>query len=400
MTVKDSIQKYLYPLLLCGIFMIIPIVSVVSARPLGSLVPGFALLLLGFDFLIFKKRPIFDRNLALLLGCIAALCLSSVLWSDWPAKVLSQSANILYVFSGGYALILLARQAGDSVKDKTLGYLLLAFAISCLLIMIETIANSPLYRMAHGMGFDEHIPDSLTNHALVVFSLLIWPIMHFLRGKGQKGRAQGAMALWVILVFFLGKSSSATLALLAGCSVFVLLPLAPRVINRLTSAFSVLIIFIMPWISSRLFDTAAPLLAEIKGANAAERLEIWNAVSEKIFMKPWAGWGLEASRHFKDLDLHNLYFKRETILHPHNMALQSWVEFGILGATLAAFACIFTLERIARLPLNEQRSATALFVTVFTVMLVGYGTWQGWWLGALFLSITSLTMTQKKNPSA
>lgn len=400
MTIKNTLRKHAPTFLFCGIFAIIPVISVVSARPLGSLIPAIALLLLAIDVFTHKKRPAFDVNLALLLTGIAALCLASALWSDWPDRISSQSLKIIYAFLGGYALITLAKQAPANVKEKNLHCMTIAFFLVIVLIIAEQLLGAPLYRLVRGIDFNAHLPKSLTNHAVVVFSLLIWPVLHFLRTTGKKTQARITLALWAIVVVLFGKSATATLAIFVGASVFFLLPLAPKAINRMIGISSSLIVLMMPWVSRFLFENAATPLSAIKGANAAERLEIWNAVSEKIFIKPWTGWGLEASRHFKNLDLQKIYFKETSILHPHNAALQCWVEFGAVGAGLATFACLFTLARIARLPLEEQRTATALFGTAFCVMMVGYGTWQGWWLGALFLAMASFIMAQKKSPSA
>ena len=397
---KTVFERYFGPTIVYAIFAVIPAISVVSTRPLGSLVAAMALVLLALDFFLRDRRPCHDRNLALTLCLIAMLCLASRFWAEWPANVASQVAKIIYSLLGGYALITWARQQDVVLRAKVGTALAVSFIAACLLIVLEQMADAPLYRLTHGLSFGDHLPRSLTNHAIITFSLLIWPIMHGLRLHGRKNTARYCIAIWVLLVVFLGKSATATLAILAGLGLYALFPLAPKVVNKATGLASAAIIVAIPWLSPWLFGQGATVLNLLKGANAAERLEIWNAASKKVMLRPYTGWGLEASRHFKDLQLEKIYFKESSILHPHNAALQSWVEFGALGAGLAVFLCLFTLRRIARLPLPEQRTATALYGVTLTVMMVGYGTWQGWWLGVVFVSIAAFILAQNKNPSA
>ena len=58
----------------------------------------------------------------------------------------------------------------------------------------------------------------------------------------------------------------------------------------------------------------------------SERLDMWAFAAAKIVEKPWAGWGLDASRTFGSA----------ISLHTHDAAIQIWLELGAVGAVLAA----------------------------------------------------------------
>ena len=64
--------------------------------------------------------------------------------------------------------------------------------------------------------------------------------------------------------------------------------------------------------------------------------------------------------------------------HPHNAALQIWVELGAVGAALAFLIFAFLLRSIARLYADAAAPRLALVAGAGMVALVGHGAWQGW----------------------
>jgi O-antigen ligase len=74
-------------------------------------------------------------------------------------------------------------------------------------------------------------------------------------------------------------------------------------------------------------------------------------------------------------------------LHPHNFAIQIWLELGVLGAIAMAWL-------IGHLTLRAWRTAPGRFgyatttgyaVAAFTIASSSYGLWQSWWVAALAL---------------
>jgi O-antigen ligase len=79
-------------------------------------------------------------------------------------------------------------------------------------------------------------------------------------------------------------------------------------------------------------------------------------------------------------------------LHPHNGALQLWLELGGIGALIGAalmLALGFAASRSAAPAVGVGMLASA----AVTGML-SFGLWQAWWFASLLLAIVSLT-TQK-----
>jgi O-antigen ligase len=142
--------------------------------------------------------------------------------------------------------------------------------------------------------------------------------------------------------------------------------------------------FIAIWIYNHWagFIDTLPLLGN-KGF-AAARLEIWDYVSRYALQNPWYGYGLEATRHIQ-FESKEIYQKTSIILHPHNFAFQTWIEFGLIGVFTAIglfTGLILTMQKYLT-PQQAYYVLPALVVT-FSVASTGYGMWQAWWIGTLF----------------
>jgi O-antigen ligase len=83
--------------------------------------------------------------------------------------------------------------------------------------------------------------------------------------------------------------------------------------------------------------------------------------------------------------------------HPHNAALQIWVELGAVGAALTATALLLLLRLMASLRTESLAPRLALLMGAAAVSLVGHGAWQGWWPAALGAAILWLRSTDRLN---
>jgi O-antigen ligase len=126
----------------------------------------------------------------------------------------------------------------------------------------------------------------------------------------------------------------------------------------------------------------------------APRLEIWDFISRRALQSPFIGHGTEATKSIT-FDTAQLYQPGKTILHPHNFALQLWIEFGAFGAALGAAFLGDILSRIYKFDLPLRRFSLALLMASLSVASTGYGLWQGWWLGVFCLLIAFIPLLHK-----
>lgn len=128
--------------------------------------------------------------------------------------------------------------------------------------------------------------------------------------------------------------------------------------------------------------------------SARHRVVIWQFADQLIAERPLLGWGLNNARaapggnDWEDVwstDAAGTIFplpQPRMPLHPHNMALQIWLETGLVGALLAAWAVWRLVLRIDRAAGAPGLAATA---AAFGVGMVSFGAWQAWWLACLWL---------------
>ncbi|MGE0044818.1 MAG: O-antigen ligase family protein [Hyphomonadaceae bacterium] len=188
---------------------------------------------------------------------------------------------------------------------------------------------------------------------------------------------------WLSLQFDMAVNA---LALGAAAGAFVLGWLAPQ-LTILAASFGLALWtlaapFALPVLLSR-FATVIDALPD----SWAIRAVIWRFVSERIIERPLIGLGIDGSRSFDQRTTTHGVEHALVPLHPHNAALQIWLELGAIGALLAAAALIVGGLAAAR-AFRDNRlggaSVAALFVSAGLIANVSYGAWQEWWIAILF----------------
>ena len=203
---------------------------------------------------------------------------------------------------------------------------------------------------------------------------------------------------------------TARLATIAGLAAALLSLAAPRLVPRLIGAMLGLAILVMPLLVG--------FIPKMPTANlplsAVHRLVIWDFTVARIAEKPLTGWGLEASRAMPGgraqpdtvtLDRLNITNPAQRAflanphvevmpLHPHNGALQLWLELGGIGALLGAVLMLalgFAASRSAVPAVGAGMLASA----AVTGML-SFGLWQAWWVASLLLAMVALHLAPRR----
>lgn len=221
--------------------------------------------------------------------------------------------------------------------------------------------------------------------------------------------AQGAYAVAVLAApvgLWLARRRAAPLiAVLAACLVAASLGLgadAPLAAGALALA---VFAAILAWpragmgalaVLGAVYFIAAPSLARLlppQGARQgllppswSHRERIWRFVADRIFERPLTGHGLDASRGFGD----------SVPLHPHNGALQIWLELGGPGAMLAAALWLWLAWRITAMSDRAERAAAAGALAAYTLIgALSFGVWQEWWLALGAFAAAALALIRR-----
>jgi O-antigen ligase len=117
------------------------------------------------------------------------------------------------------------------------------------------------------------------------------------------------------------------------------------------------------------------------------RAEIWSFAADRIAERPLLGWGLGSARAIPGGDAFIQPGVHRLPLHPHNGVLQLWLELGALGAAFGAAAALLVVRRVAAPGIDPPAAIclAAALAAALAVLLTGYGIWQGWWVGALWM---------------
>ncbi|MBT5665261.1 MAG: O-antigen ligase family protein, partial [Rhodospirillaceae bacterium] len=229
----------------------------------------------------------------------------------------------------------------------------------------------------------------LINRAAAVLLLFAWLAV----ASAQKYR-------WPIIVAgailgYLMPSESALLAYVVGGVVYIATLVAPWAIRIMLPAAMVGTILLAPILFTAIDQPVRSVTGQ-HNPSIVHRLEIWNFAIERIRERPWVGWGFNGSRavpggnqryQVKDGAGTVIGEGDRLPLHPHNGALQIWLELGAPGALLAAVLAGLVGYRAAATSGSKHRAmATALTTTVFLVWMLSFGIWQSWWLAHLCLT--------------
>ncbi len=364
-------------LILFPILVVLPrgIAALVSAAGLcaAGLVLSASGIRLTRDFLV----------AATLLGCLLVWGTASALWSIDPVRSLVVAVRLAGLFAVGLAL---AAGAGLVAAPRRLAFLsLIGMALGIAMVAIELATAGGLTSLVSDRAYR---PTQL-NQASISLALLVLPGSALLISLGQTVLATLLAAVTAVTVYELA-GTAAKAVLLVGLAMGLLLYRARPLVAGVALAISLVAIIAAPLTFARL--ERLPGLGETADSfkiSAGHRLLIWSFAGDRIAERPLTGWGLDASRAIPGGDDPIRPGEPWMPLHPHNAALQVWLELGAPGAVLFALLVALVWGALARAewPPLFAAAAGASLTIAFVGCFATYGIWQEWWLGTLSFSL-------------
>lgn len=348
---------------------------------------GFAPLVGLVGLLCLPPMRIGAREGPLVVALLAGVAWAafSTLWSPHKPAGLEDSIALklllqLPLFWAAWAA---GRRADPKLRRRVLRIFAWGLAAYGALLLVEAFTNAALYRGLRDLIGDPIRPDlARKNVAQGSFVLaLLWPV------AAAGGFRAGAPA-WLALPMAAGTLLLAHnflsdapvlavgLALLVGGLVWVWPQTAPKAL-ALGAAVMVLVMPLLI-LAMRLLG-----LGERLPDSWEQRVGYWTYAMVQIAEHPFRGWGLDASRAFSP----------HIQLHPHNGALQVWLELGAAGAAIAALVWILVFRRLARDERSLMAAAAAGSASVYLLFgLISFGVWQEWWLALAALTAVIATL--------
>ncbi len=380
-------RQNIFPLMLMIGISIIPVMSIHMPRAL-SFTPLLLGLLMSLWWVFIKKEPY--HNSKAYIYCIisiCALCIISTLWSIEPMEAYIKSLKTSAILLFSIPLFNLA----CSIKIETIkpfSWLLpIGVTAAALLCSFELAFDLPIYKSMHDTS--HKISSAVMNRGVVSVVFAYFAALLFINNidcKKLRIALIAIMSLSVIIMLALTQSQSGQLAFGLGVITILAIPHRHKFTHRAIALLIISVLILTPWIVEILFNILindAQELPWLKDAYAGNRVEIWDFVMNYALNNPLYGYGMEATRFVSNFEHDYIYHAGPTILHPHNFAVQLWIEFGVIGVISASALIYFIMLKISNLELIEKRITTAIFIAILTVSAVGYGLWQSWWVGEL-----------------
>lgn len=400
----------------CVLAFLTPIMLVMFRHFLPTWITVCALVALGGlqRHQFFKARPSLLWSVP--LGMCVLWMVASALWAPDISKALGLATKFLLMLGAAIILSLYLKQQPEERVRQIMKALCWGMGAIALWLGLESALGIGLRHFLEMGYFAPSRTDALLyyNTGTTGLCLFLWPVLCFI----ARWRSSVALMIFVCLIpfFMTFENHVSPLALMLGAIFFALTYLFQK---KFIYTFSALIFIGMmgsPQITLRYLqpEKVEQVLPQTAKGSYIHRLWIWRYVAHRALEKPLLGWGLESSR---DIELkQGLLWGSEKFcfpfggkipyegcaneaipLHPHNVALQLWLELGAVGAVLFSFFFCGSLIWIAHLPI--ARSLRASMVGAFTCALaissISFGFWQSKWVMTMIVTALLLHMMRR-----
>ena len=369
-------------------FLFLPILALASrgAAPLAG-AAGLCALGLVVDNLSAAWWRV--RRLAPFFVALVLWGLLSSLWAIEPRRSLLIALRLSGLFAAGLALM--AASSEIRMPRRLCLCLLIGFVLSLVMAVAQYATHgaltAPLARRTFTGPALNNIEDG--------FGLLLPPLCAALFLQRRRVAAF-LLAVPSVAVIFLLVGDAARLAFILGIAAAVPLYFYRKWVSRGAAIAMVAFIAAAPIILPPLAGVAALRHdAEEVKFSAWHRLEIWSFVGGKIAQKPVFGWGLDSSRVIPggNAIIPGAPSGQQWLpLHPHNAALQLWLELGAPGALLFALFVAWVWLALGNAPWAPLYAAAtgSSLVTALIVGFSSYGVWQEWWIATEFMTLFAI----------
>lgn len=371
---------------------IAPIIAAPSGR---GLVP--VLLIVGmWAFLdLFRRRRyvirgIFSTQTALWALIVSGLALSSATWALVPAQSIKVGLSCAGLAIFGLVMLFQAKHQSDDESASTQTALIAGVSCAIILLAIGTsygvMTDQPLW------GKEGQHPLSTLSHAQTIIAVFLTPCLAILWDRGSKARAYGALLMaFAAVTFFHLEHSASNLAIMVAMAAFILVRTTGRTGMLVLFGAIALAMIAMPFVLSAFMPSQEALdaLTQNEGGWSSEnhRLHMWRFVTEAIANGSFAfGFGADASRGFPGANEKIMWGIELMPLHPHNGAIQVWLELGAIGVAIVAIAPLLILKATKDMPRHELAIHAALLSAYLVPWVLSYGIWQSWWMALAWLT--------------
>jgi exopolysaccharide production protein ExoQ len=327
---------------------------------------------------------------------LPALGALSAVWALIPANAVSTSAKFFGYFCVAILAGLIIRQATETERRKIVFSTAVGLLIAFPVVLLDVSLSGGIWNLYKSYEFN---PNAYSRGTAIT-GCLLFPLAVGLFRYTAPWRAVVFILICLGVIFGL-YMEAAKLAVVLGAIVFALVRWQrklfwPVVLLPLTIAFIFPVFFKTPSTEQeqcRLHYTMD---------SAYHRIMIYQFSTSKILERPIAGWGMDSSRSIPGGEkravtitcnnpvrniLTKLNIGGNLPLHPHNAAIQIWLELGLIGALCLAATVLLLIRRFERNSVDNQGRAiiAATFCSICLIYNISFGLWQSWLMFTMIL---------------
>lgn len=371
----------------CGI-LLLPLIAVFSPNGMVVLFAVMAVALAVLARSQLDLRAIVRAPLALILGGLLAWSLLSAAWAPEPLGSLDLWARLAVISLVGLVLVACARKLAAESHGAIEKALMIGGVAFLGLLVVEIVTDVAMTRTLRGLLADaDNVRMVMISRGTMIFAIFFWPCAYVI-WRNINPAAAVAFGLASGAALYFSPSSIALLAIcVAGC-VFAIVCWRPKPAITVLGVLVVVTVAAAPILTTYLVspEQVASTFGDLP-RNWQHRLYIWQFAAEKIAERPIFGWGLDASRDIAGGSRVVANIAPAMPLHPHNAALQLWLELGIPGVAIVVVLLGNLFRGLAGsgLPPSRMAVAAAMVSAYLVIANTGFGLWQNWWLAVAWL---------------
>ncbi len=343
-------------------------------------------------------RTAFRTPAAAIFLSLLVWALATAAWAVSTPAALELWKSLALIFAAILITLNAAAHLDDAARARIATWAVLGLGLGLVILGIELTFAQPLTRLIQS-GNAPPRPSSL-NAGVSLALALVWPVATAVWRRGQSKLAIGLVTGVALIVFFCD-GTSAKIAFAVALAVFVLVWTAKARAVDILCLIAALMVLAAPIALRTVIPAPQTFDQSVTGAarSALHRLYIWDFAAQHIVEKPLLGWGLDSARALPGGKRSVLGNAPVMSLHPHNGALQIWLELGAPGAALAALLVLAVGGSVRRLSRGGQASNAAALFGALTIAGLSFGIWQNWWMAALgLIAVVSTALNPSKSP--
>lgn len=334
----------------------------------------------------------FEKSVFVPVFLLFAWGLASAIWSEAP-RIEKGPSLALTAFAGAIVVLAPKKMSADDIKQFSRAICYLGIA-SAVLFSVQFIFEFPVMRF-----FRENFRFGGADGNITPIALLVYPIgvAIFLECRNK---AVGFLSVGVLLIVMsLGPMFAATVAVCLSSIVFVGAYFFPRASVAVFFASLILYVVASPLIHTEYVTVERSSQLPVSlDQTWVHRLGIWTFTAENVAENPILGVGIRGSRYMgKGQNLAGTNLPAMS-WHPHNAALQVWLELGLVGVFLVVAICLGVARLLWRMRHERLFIAMSLAsIATFTVIsLLSFGIWQNWWHGTIWVTAFIVSLMRQR----